>query len=483
MTSEPKIDRSQTAIRRYRCSRPVALAIAQGLIDTHRSVFDYGCGHGEDVEYLKKQGIRVSGWDPSFAPEESFQEAEVVNLGFVLNVIEDPAERHATLKKAFSLARQLLIVSVRVDRTPAQAVDFNDGQMTSRGTFQKIFSQAEFREYVQVTLGRRAYPATLGVVYVFADDAAESAYIANQALLRRVEYRAELINQFARDRIARRYVKLAVELGRPPLKEEFSSYAKLLERFGSPRRIERLTLGQIDPERLIQSQDQKREDILTYLSMLRLQGLRPPSAATLPGGVYADIRAIWGKYRSALEAADVFLFKIGQPDAIGEAFDQAPTGKRVNDTLYIHRSAEDALPPLLRLVVFAGKQIVGDTGYNVLKLWWDGRKVAFLTYDRFDEDAHPALRNSVRAQLPTTDYGIRDYSDSLNPPILHRKETLVFADYPGFEKFRALTETEEKLGLLSREGIGYRKQWEETLSQAGVTLAGHRLTRRANGGK
>ena len=472
-----RIDRSQTAIRRYRCSRPIALAVAQGLIDTNRSVFDYGCGHGEDVEYLRKKGVRAAGWDPSFTPQQPIQDADVINLGFVLNVIEDPVERRATLKKAYSLARQLLIVSVRVDRTPSRASDFNDGHMTSRGTFQKIFTQTEIREYVEATLGRRAYPATLGVIYIFADEAAESDYIANQALLRRSEHRAELINQFSKDRIARRFVKLAGELGRLPLPQEFSSYAKLLERFGSPQRIERLTLGQLDPNLLAESQDQKREDILTYLSMLRLQGLRPSPTSTLSADLYADIRAIWGNYRAALEAAEEFLFKIGQPDVISEAFGHAPAGKRVNDTLYIHRSVEDALPPLLRLVVFAGKQIVGDTGYNLLKLWRDGRKIAFLTYDRFDEDPHPVLRNSVLAYLPKSDYGIRDYSDSSNPPILHRKDTLVLPDYPSFEEWRALTEKEEKLGLLSQDGIGHQQQWEEALSRLGLTVVGHKLLR------
>ena len=269
--------------------------MAQGLIDTSRSVFDYGCGHGEDVEYLRKEGVRVAGWDPSFAPQNSIQEADVVNIGFVLNVIEDPSERRDTLKKAFSLARQLLIVSVRVDRTPARTTEFSDGHMTSRGTFQKIFTQVEIREYVEGTLRRRAYPATLGVVYVFADNASESDYIASRAFIRRIEHRTELINQFSKDRIAKRFVKLAGELGRLPLQQEFSSYAKLLERFGSPRRIERLTFGQADPKLLAQSQDQKREDILTYFSMLQLQGLRPPPASALPADIYADIRAILGQ--------------------------------------------------------------------------------------------------------------------------------------------------------------------------------------------
>lgn len=472
-----EINRSQTAIRRHRCSRPIALALAHGLIAPNTSVFDYGCGRGEDVSFLKKRGIAAIGWDPNLSPDQSLAKADIVNLGYVLNVIEDPAERSSTLKKAFSLARQALIVAVRVDRTPAKTTNFTDGHVTSRGTFQKIFTQTEFREYLKATLGRHAYPATLGVAYVFADEAAESTYIANCALTRRVAHRTELIDQFSKDRIAKSFVRKMRKYGRPPLPEEFTSYTKLLERYGSPQRIERLALGQIDAESLNDTREQKREDILTYLSMLRLEGLRPPPARALPSGIYADIKAIWGNYQSALDDANRFLFQIGQPDVVAKAVEQVPVGKRVNDTLYVHRSVEELLPALLRLVVFAGKQIVGDTGYNLLKLWWDGRKVAFLTYDRFDEDAHPRLMNSVLVYLPRADYGVREYSDSFNPPILHRKETFVLSSYPGVEKFRALTEREEKLGLLSQEGIGYKQQWEQRLADAGVTIAGHTVRR------
>ena len=51
-------------------------------------------------------------------------------------------------------------------------------------------------------------------------------------------------------------------------------------------------------------------------------------------------------------------------------------------------------------------------------------------------------------------------------------------DYPGFEKFRALTEKEERFGLLSQGGIGHRQQWEEALARAGLSVAGHTLRRR-----
>src|SRR5262249_39313825 len=100
------IRRDKTAIRRYRCSRPIALALADGLIGRATAVFDYGCGLGGDLRYLKGRGVRASGWDPHHLPKAKLRAADVVNLGYVLNVIEEPKERTTTLHRAFELARR-----------------------------------------------------------------------------------------------------------------------------------------------------------------------------------------------------------------------------------------------------------------------------------------------------------------------------------------------------------------------------------------
>jgi len=67
------VGRHHTAIRRVRCSRPVALAMAEGVITPSTSVFDYGCGHGGDVRYLTARGVAATGWDPHFAPIHPLQ--------------------------------------------------------------------------------------------------------------------------------------------------------------------------------------------------------------------------------------------------------------------------------------------------------------------------------------------------------------------------------------------------------------------------
>jgi DNA phosphorothioation-associated putative methyltransferase len=118
---EQPVLRHRTAIRRYQCSRPVAIALADGIISRETTAFDYGCGHGADLRYLRSRRIRVTGWDPHYLPRGKVSPADVVNLGFVLNVIEDPLERAETLRRAFSLTNKVLIVAVRVDYSLEEA--------------------------------------------------------------------------------------------------------------------------------------------------------------------------------------------------------------------------------------------------------------------------------------------------------------------------------------------------------------------------
>lgn len=467
--------RAKTAIRRYTCSRPVALALADGLISGADTFFDFGCGHGADMRYLRRQKVKATGWDPFHFPKTALVPADVVNLGFVLNVIEEPTERSETLRKAFSLARKLLVVSVRVEQGTAGVAEFNDGIITTKGTFQKIYAQAEFREYVETVLGRKVHVAGLGIVYVFPDSGAESQFLASQAFARRLAYRTELIQEFARDPAGKKFVELANKLGRVPLPSEFRNYARLIDRFGSPHRIERLALAKIDPNAFEGSKAQKREDLLTYIAMTRFQGLKPPPIRSLPPTIQADLKSIWRDYPSALADAEDFLFSIGRPEKVKDAFAGVKTGKLVFDDLYIHRSVEEELPPLLRLISFAGRRIVGDVGHNIIKMSTDGRKVSFLYYENFDEDPHPALRFGVRVYLPKATYQIRDFSNSLNPPILHRKDALVSAAYPYYTIFRDLTDAEDKAGLLSRPGIGFKNQWDQFLESMNLRVKGHTL--------
>jgi len=469
------IDRGRTAMRRYSCSRPIALALAEGVIRREITVLDYGCGHGADIRFLVSRGIKASGWDPIHRPRTKLAARNIVNLGYVLNVIEDPAERREALLKAFSLAKDALIVAVRVDNALDGAETFADGVRTNAATFQKIFSQTEFREYVEQTLGKRTHVASVGICYVFASDEAEARFLANRAFTRRLEYRVDLIDEFAKSPTAKRFVALAGKLGRIPLPQEFPAFARLEERFGSADRIARLTLRQVDRAAFEGSQHQRREDILTYFAILRLQGVKAPPLNALPSSVREDIKTLWSRASDALAEADRFLFRLGDREQVRAACSSARVGKLLPEDLYVHRSAEDELPPLLRVLLFAARSLVGEFEYDLAKIALDGRAVSFLYYPDFDTDPHPVLARSVRVYLPKASYSVRSYVTSENPPILHRKETFVGRDYPHYARFAELTAEEERLGLLSSPTIGSRLGWLALLSERGLLVEDHHV--------
>ncbi len=139
-----KIHRHKTALVRREISKPVKTLLELGQLRRGESFFDYGCGHGGDVEAVGKLGYPSNGWDPVHAPDEPKQSADVVNLGFVLNVIEDPAERVEAVLDAWQHTRRALLVSTLIAGQEAydDVLKFGDVVITRLDTFQKFFEPA-----------------------------------------------------------------------------------------------------------------------------------------------------------------------------------------------------------------------------------------------------------------------------------------------------------------------------------------------------
>jgi len=179
----PTIERGRTAMARTFFSRPVANALSEGVIDPQGTFFDYGCGRGGDVRRLQGIGIKAAGWDPAFDREAARTPADVVNLGYVANVIEDPTERTAALRAAWGLTKGVLIVAARLrwEESSISGRNFGDGVVTSKRTFQKFFTQEELRAWIDSVLSVKCVAAAPGIFYVFRSSALQQSFLARRS--------------------------------------------------------------------------------------------------------------------------------------------------------------------------------------------------------------------------------------------------------------------------------------------------------------
>lgn len=217
--------------------------------------------------------------------------------------------------------------------------------------------------------------------------------------------------------------------------------------------------------------------MLIFLALSRFDGR--PHFGRLPQPVRLDIRSIFSTYRNACEQADAALLAVGDMERVRAAAARSAVGKRTPSALYVHESALDDVPPLLRLYEGCARGYIGRVeGANIVKLHTGEPKISYLSYPEFDPDPHPALAESLTVHLQTFRLRERDYRGFRNPPVLHRKETFLAPTHPLHAKFSRLTRQEESKGLLEdASNIGTRRGWNQVLSDRGLTLRGHRLVR------
>ena len=98
----PDVERHRTALRRSDLSKPVQCLLRDGILAGGYSFLDYGCGRGDDFRRLSDLGYDCAAWDPKHRPDGDRRESDVVNLGYVVNVIEDAIERAETLRRFWS---------------------------------------------------------------------------------------------------------------------------------------------------------------------------------------------------------------------------------------------------------------------------------------------------------------------------------------------------------------------------------------------
>lgn len=458
------IQRHRTALSRSSLSAPVQCLLRDDLLTPSSSLFDYGCGKGDDIATLQAHGYRCSGWDPHFRPDAECIPGDVVNLGFVINVIEDYEERVRALESAYAVTRRVLAVSAMLATNGLERFSsYRDGVVTRRATFQKYYGQGELQHFLELVLGEDAYSAAPGVFYVFKDRELEQRY-----LLRKARGISTLLPALTTTRVMRpaiekrspptarhepseealdaleRLWQLCLERGRVPDVEEVAFAPDLQQHFGSFKKALRQCVDRHDQAALEAGARQRRGDILVMLALRQFERRRQFS--TIDQLLSKDIRSFFGSMRQAEAAARELLFSIQNQDLILESCSNAAVGGLGHvgeaQSLHIHTSLLGRLPPVLRVFVGCASAMAGDLAtYDVAKIHVGSAKVTLLQYDDFAGRPLPALVRRVKVRLKDQAIDVFDYGEAFEPTLLFQKSRYINEEFPKYAEQLAFEET------------------------------------------
>lgn len=466
--------RHLTAMVRYGFSAPTQSLARHGFFGGQHSFFDYGCGRGDDVRGLVENGLTASGWDPYFAPSNPKKSASIVNLGFVINVIEDYEERVDALIAAWSLAERMLVVSVMLSNQNApRGQRYGDGIITSRGTFQKYYTQAEIKAFVEHVLDEEPIPVAPGVLYVFRDKDLEQRFQMGRYRSRynrlrnpspqQLEHREKAKRNRAEERY-RTYRKPLdqlwdqwLKLGRKPQRDEVPGLVTLLEGFGTLGKALRFLVNRYGTEELEQSEKKRVEDLKVYFALNQFERRRPYKHMEL--GLQRDIKAFFGSNSNAQAQSRELLFSIADIEAIDAACKSASKyglGWLIEgESLQLHASLVEQLPPLLRVYLGCAAILYGDyRNADLVKIHVRSGKVTLMRFEDFDESALPRMMERVKIKLREQDIDYFEYGSEYDPPFLYNKSRYINEEFPRYPEQLEFDEAMNDLQLFDLEGYG-----------------------------
>lgn len=429
--------RYRTALRRQRLSVPVQKAEKFGFINSELTFFDYGCGRGDDVRILANMGITASGWDPYFQPDGEKICSDVVNLGYVLNVIENPVERRDVVKEAYNLTNRVLIVSVLVRgyKTSDQAQKLGDGVITARQTFQKIFSPDEIAAYLEQCLGKKPIRISTGILLVFKDIAAEQEFRAFRASLRRAPTRVWIssLDDFSdehREEIDK-FWGYCLNFGRVPERDEATDCNNVIRLAGSPLRLFELIAKDRELSDFDRSAEERRNDLIVEFALAEF-GERL-IFKYFPRSLQTDIKCLFGGYARLREAAKSALYSISEVDLIHESCSEMAdeeVGYLFGDhSLQLEKALIMKLPPILRIYVGCAERLFGSLdNVDLVKIHIQSGKVSFMTYDDFEGRPVPDLLERVKVMLWHRKVEFFDYIGEFEPVPLFMKSMYLSDD-------------------------------------------------------
>lgn len=451
---EQRIDRDKTAIVRYELSAPMKSLVKNGFLEGQYSIFDYGCGRGDDLRELEAHGLDALGWDPNFLPDVDKVHADLVNIGFVINVIEDRNERIEALQGAWDLTDKLLVASAMLANESylAQFTPFKDGIITSRNTFQKYYTQSELKLFIELSLDEQAIAVAPGIYFIFKDKNLEQEFLQNRHRRNHSwEHKSQPIDVkeantqllFSKhSELFESFWETCLLLGRCPAIDEFTKSNELVDLLGTMKKAFRLCKSFYDTKDLAVAQQMRKEDLLVYFAV-GLFGKRKPYKYQ-PEQTKRDIKEFFGTNTVAQAQATELLFQIADVEKIEqeciEANESLPASVLDYEfdaphSLTFHKQFLDLLSPLLRVYVSSALQLYGELDdIQLLKIHITSGKLTLLGYEGFGDTPLPKLAERVKIKMAEQVVDFFDYVNETKRPLLVNKIDYIDENFDDYKK-------------------------------------------------
>ncbi len=494
--ASPSATIARQALSHSKLSAPMQCLARHGFLNGAYSVFDYGCGKGDDIRNLLANDISASGWDPHYAAEQAKQSAAIVNLGFVINVIESYQERLEALRTAYALTEQVLVVSAMlINQNAFRGQVFNDDVITQRNTFQKYFTQAELKEFINDTLETEAIPVAPGIFFIFKDSAAEQRFLLNrqrsQHTVLRLAYRSAHPTVPKLLRSEKQYLSVkalidplwqqTLELGRLPERSEIENLLELIQHFGTISKALHFMLEQFDETLLEQARQSRINDLLSYFALHTFS--KRKAYNHLDDTLQKDIKAFFGDYQNALSTATTLLYQISNAELITAACLQASEqGLGYLDdelALHIHTSLVEQLPALLRIYSGCASVLYGDIEQtDLIKIHSQSGKLSLMRYDDFKNLPLPRLLERVKVNLRQQSFDLYEYGEDYEPTYLYLKSRYINEEFYNYAEQLSFDEHLQALDLCHLYGYGPKpEKFRDILLKARWDIDGFDLIR------
>ena len=432
------IERHKTAISRDKLSVPLFLIAQRGYLNGEYTVLDYGCGKGDDLRELEEHSVDCMGWDPAHRPDPDIEACDIVNLGFVINVIEDKEERAETLRRAYEYTNKLLVVSAMLgnERIYERFKPFKDGVITGRNTFQKYYAQGELQQFVETTIDDNAIALGPGVFAVFKDKLEEQNYLLKRQRTRHqwrqltARTTKPVSKKVARDlfnkhrAIFEDFWYTCLDLGRLPARDEFEQHNQIRQIAGSHNKAFLLCADHFDEQQFEQAQQERTNDLLVYFALSFFK--KRPAYVRMPLSLKRDVKAFFEKYTDARDQGKALLFSVSEPQAIFDACvkasDTLPASQLNGQHDFIFQQQYlNQCPKELRVYVGCATQLYGELdNIHLIKAHITSGKVSLLAYDDWDKET-PLLRERIKINMREQHVDFFDYLGDFQPQSLTNK--------------------------------------------------------------